>query len=344
MSRIVDIVKHKPANLLMLIAGHLPTLKRELKKLIRIKYFLSPEIHSKDIAYYLQLPFKRHPVIVYPQTQDKPVIRKQAIITGATSGIGKAFACHFARQGYDLLITGRRKEIIYGVAEEIKEKYAVNVKILIADLSANEDLSLLLHIIGMQNNIAVLVNNAGYGRNMNFGQDEIDHQLAMMKVHVNAPIMLIHKVLPQMIDNKEGIIINVSSLAAYFPTPGSAMYSSTKSFLKSFTESLYMEVRQYGIRVQCLCPGFTYSDFHCNMDISGNGLKQGLVRWMKPTAVVEHSVSCLNKGKAVSIPGVFNRMLILLITIFPRKLYYPMAIKLEKKIRRQKSIPDLAYV
>lgn len=267
--------------------------------------------------------------------------RKLAVITGATSGIGKAFAGYFAAHGYDLLITGRRREVILNVASELEINYSVDIDIVIADLSKNEDLSHLLQVIGKRKNIEVLVNNAGYGMDCKFSEDELDHQMAMLKVHVAAPLMLIHKVLPIMMENKNGLIINVSSLAAYMPTAGNGMYTSTKSFLKNFTESLHMDVSNYGIHVQCLCPGFTYSDFHRNLNIPAEVMKKGLISWMKPSAVVDYSIYCLNKGQVVCIPGFMNRILSLLVLSIPRSLYYLVTARIENKVRKHLHEPNL---
>jgi len=167
------------------------------------------------------LRFRVQPAISYPQPDCPTENRELVIITGATRGIGKEFACFFASRGYDLLITGRRKEIITGVADEIRREYGVKVEVVLADLSVKEDMTSLLRIVCGHRNIAALVNNAGYGMNLTFREDELEHQTAMITVHVNAPLMLIHKVLPQMIQKRDGIIINVSSMAAYFPAAGS---------------------------------------------------------------------------------------------------------------------------
>jgi short-subunit dehydrogenase len=320
----------------------LSILHHEVKKLIRVTYFLPPGINPLDKSHFLHPSIKNH-MLSQPVKADISKTRKLTVITGATSGIGKAFAHHFARQGYDLLITGRRREVITGVAEELKNNYSINVEVVIADLSKNEDLSLLLQIIGKKKNIEVLVNNAGYGMRVKFREDEIDHQIAMLKVHVHAPLMLIHKVLPMMMEKKNGTIINVSSLAAFLPTSGNAMYTSTKSFLMSFTESLHMDVRHYGIRVQCLCPGFTYSDFHRDRDINPDSMGRGIMRWMNPADVVDYSMQCLDNRKILCIPGIINRVLSLLIAGMPRNLYYLIAVRLEKKIRKNKEIPHVAY-
>lgn len=253
---------------------------------------------------------------------------KLAVITGASSGIGKAFARYFAGQGYDLLITGRRKDIIDRVADEIRAEFCVGVEVILANLSVAEDVSLLQAAIGSKHNLAVLVNNAGYGNHVYFGEDTADQQLDMVKVHVNAPLILIHTVLPGMLARKEGVIINVSSLATYFPAPGSAMYAGTKSFLKDFTESLHLEVCRLGVRVQCLCPGLTYSDFHR----SGIAVRNNLIRWMHPSDIVRSSMRSLRNGEVICIPGVQNRILAGMSFMIPRRLYYRFMMQMEKSV------------
>ncbi len=265
---------------------------------------------------------------------------KLAVITGATSGIGKAFADYYASQGYHLLLTGRRKEVMLDVALRLEVKYAVPIEMVFADLSRGEDLSRLLHTIGKRSNIEVLVNCAGYGLDERFSEDNINHQIAMLGVHVNAPLRIMHKVLPVMMKNRCGTIINVSSLAAYMPTAGNTMYTSTKSFLKSFTESLHMDVSGYGIKVQCLCPGFTHSDFHNNLNMSSGAMKPGIIRWMEPSEVVRYSVACLNKGQVICIPGFLNKLLAASAMAVPRNLYYVIASRMEHRIKKRNVLTD----
>jgi short-subunit dehydrogenase len=344
MKKLVKFEKHKLARTFIQMAGRLPVFRRALKSLIHVKYFISPAVHLKSLRHFQIIPEKEVPAIRYPEIEERPEFRKLAIVTGATSGIGKEFARCFARQGYDLLITGRRMDIITGVAYEIRKDYGVRVRIVIADLSVKEDVASLLQIVGQQNNIEVLVNNAGYGMKLSFSKDEIERQLDMISVHVDVPLMLIHKVLPGMIERRSGTIINVSSMAAYFPASGSTTYICTKSFLKSFSESLHLEVGRYGIRVQCLCPGFTFSDFHRNLDMLTNGIQKGWIPWMQPDDVVQVSLDYLDKGKIICIPGFLNRLLVLLASVIPRGLYYRLSLKLEKKVRRRNDVPAVTLL
>ena len=248
--------------------------------------------------------------------------RKAALITGATSGIGKEFAYNFARLGYDLIITGRRRREISVVASDLRNKYHVRADVIIADLSVKNDLSRLLKFIDNKKNIEILVNNAGYGLSERFVEDQINNQLKMLKVHVTAPLLLIHKVLPEMIRQRKGNIINVTSLAAYVPNSKNTMYTSTKSFLTNFTESLFLDLNQYGIRVQCLCPGFARTDFHNRLRLKEELTNNRLINWMDPSEVVKYSLHCLETGKIICIPGMANRMIVSLISMLPRRFYY----------------------
>lgn len=266
--------------------------------------------------------------------------RKLAVITGATSGIGKAFSEYYASQGYNLLITGRRKNVLLDVALRLEADYAVSIEVVFADLSKSEEVSSLIQVVSKRSNIEVLVNCAGYGLDEKFSADEINHQIAMLSVHVYAPLRLTHVVLPAMIKNHCGTIINVSSLAAYLPAPGNAMYTSTKSFLKNFTESLHMDVCSHGIKVQCLCPGFTHSDFHHNLGFPGKTGKHNPFRWMEPGEIVSNSIAALNKGQVICIPGFFNKVLAASALTVPRNIYYLVAAKMEQRIKKRPAFTD----
>jgi short-subunit dehydrogenase len=247
--------------------------------------------------------------------------KKTAVITGASSGIGKAFALHFAEKGYDLIITGRRIEKLTAVANQIQEQFGVLVETILVELSEVKEALKLFNLIKSKENIFVLVNNAGFGSGVEFCQNELSNHLQMLHTHVDASVELVYAVLPQMIRRREGTIINVSSLGAYMPAPGSSIYSATKLFLKSFTESLHMELHKYGIKVQCLCPGFTHTEFHQHRESCRSGPGNGLL-WMDAKTVLKKSVKALKNENIICIPGTINKLLVGLSVILPRKLYY----------------------
>jgi hypothetical protein len=262
-----------------------------------------------------------------------------AMITGASSGIGRDFARRFAQSGYDLIITGRRKDKLIQVAEQLKEQYGISVKIIIAELSVEKDLRKLLKVIATSNDIHVLINNAGYGSGKGFSKCDISCHMQMLQVHVVAAVKLVHAVLPQMISRREGTIINVSSLGAFMPAPGSSIYSATKLFLKSFTESLHMEVSRYGIKLQCLCPGFTHTDFHERRAQGDVPKNNGIIRWMEADEVVEKCLKSLEKGKVVYVPGFMNRMLVKIVSLIPDFIYYRLMMIITRKTAELESVP-----
>jgi len=257
------------------------------------------------------------------------MIKKVAFITGATSGIGAAFARHFAKEGYDLIITGLPDDKVPSYLEELKEKYDVNVEILYAEFGNENDVARLEEIIKSNNRIEVLVNNAGFGIDRPFLKDNIRNIENMIKVHISAPVRFIYAALPNMVSEKKGVIINLSSLSSFMPIPKNSMYSATKLFNNSFMESLHISFRDKGIKIQALCPGFVRTNFHSKSGVNQSELKnRGILRWMQPDKVVEISIrNLLKKNNVIVIPGFRNKMIKFIFTILPKNLYYQLATK-----------------
>src|SRR6056297_567796 len=249
---------------------------------------------------------------------------KLALITGATSGIGSAFAMKYAQMGYDLLITGRRKEKIKNNAKNIRKKFNVQVEVYIIELSNIKEVDNFIDYIS-DKEISVLINNAGFGLFKNYHEEEISKWENMLDVHVRVPMKLAHTVIPKMIEKNEGVIINVSSLNAFLVFPKISIYSSTKAFIKNFSEVLNMELKEKGIKVQTLCPGFTKSNFHEKMGIDISKRK-GLL-WMTSQKVVEKSIKCVEKSKVICIPGVGNKLMTFLLRLLPKNIYYKLVSK-----------------
>ena len=248
-----------------------------------------------------------------------------AVITGATSGIGAAFARCFAAQGHHLLVTGRRRAQIETLADEIAQQHGVGVAVEIAELTDEDDLSRLAARVGNLRQIEVLVNNAGFGLgSQGFqAQDFADHA-AMLKVHALATMRLTHVALPAMLARHCGSIINVASVAAFVPIPRHAMYSATKNFVVTFSESLAIELRGTGVRVQALCPGFTRTDFHVRQGIDPNRYyrTRGPLKAMTPDEVVSASLHGLAHNDVICVPGFRNRLLSVIPHWLPRRLLY----------------------
>jgi len=240
-----------------------------------------------------------------------------AIITGATSGIGKAFANRFAENGFNLIITGRRPEELTNVAKTLSDTYNIIVTTFIGDLTDPQIRLNLCNLIKKTKNIDVLINNAGFGIDLPFYGTCITDISSMISTHIVATTEITHAVLPKMIRQRKGAIINVSSLGAFIPGLTRSMYLATKSFVHYFTESLSMEVRQFGIKVQSLCPGMTSSDFHRNHNNAELEKKFELIKFMTPKEVVDQSLKALKKGRVLCIPGALNKLFFVIAKSLP---------------------------
>ena len=243
-----------------------------------------------------------------------------AVITGATSGIGKEFASRFAEKGYDLVITGRRKIQLKEVAKSISSQSGIHVEVSTGDLSNRLYRQRLCTRIRALGNVDVLVNNAGFGINQAFQKTGIDEIRSMIDTHTVATVELIHAVLPGMTGRRRGTIINVSSLGAFIPGFTRSLYLGTKCFNHYFTEALSTELVPLGIRLQSLCPGMTTSDFHRHIHDGNLEKKMGLLPFMSPEDVVSTSLKSLDSGRVLCIPGAMNKVLYLLAKILPTQV------------------------
>ena len=183
-----------------------------------------------------------------------------ALITGATAGIGAAFAELLASENHDLVIVARDLPRLNQRAEEWRSKFGVEVEVVQADLSRDEDIRRIeLRLQNISRPIEVLINNAGFGINKSFTTSDMAEEIALLDVLVTAPMRLMHAVLPAMKDRDSGVIINVSSIAGWI---AGGSYSAAKSYLTVLSESLHAELKATNVHVHALCPGFTRTEFH----------------------------------------------------------------------------------
>ncbi len=241
-----------------------------------------------------------------------------ALITGGSSGIGAAFARRLAQEGYDLILVARRRERLEALAEELMERHGVEVEALAADLAQAEGMAQVVKRIEETDELTLLINNAGFGTKGRFFKTDIDEQIAMVDVHVTAPARLTHAALPGMLARRRGGIINLSSVAAFLPIPGNVSYCATKSYVKTFSQTLQLELAGSGVRLQALCPGFTRTEFHDRMG-TGRPPFPGLA-WLSPEEVVERSLTCLEREKVVCVVGFWYRLAVALAPWIPRSL------------------------
>ena len=258
--------------------------------------------------------------------------RPRALVTGATSGIGAAFANRLAQKGFDLILHGRRQEKLIERAKNLEKTHNISVEIIIGELSQTEGLRKIeTHIQGLER-LDMLINNAGYWTPGPFWNHSPNSLEAMIMVHVVAPVRFIRAALPRMLERHKGDIINVSSMGAYFNLVTVENYGATKAYLINFTESLHVALMGTGIRVQALAPGFTVTDFHSRL---GADFTKAQRKWMRSEELVEISLRALEKGRVVCIPGVKRLFLVKFASVLPRRVYYKVMQILGEKIKKR---------
>ena len=242
--------------------------------------------------------------------------RPLAVITGASSGIGSVFAQKLVPD-HDLLLIARRKDRLELLAADLNAKYGSNVSVLAADLADEKGLALAADRIASEVNLALLVNNAGFGSRGLFWED-LAVQKQMHRLHVMATVRLTHAALQVMVRKNSGGIINVASVAAFVRRAGSVSYGSTKSWMAIFTEGLYLELNSIhsAVKVQALCPGFTYSEFHDTLNVDRKSMA-GPQFWLQAEDVVEESLKALPKGKLYVVPGWRYKAIVGLLSVLP---------------------------
>ena len=242
--------------------------------------------------------------------------RPIALVTGATAGIGAAFAELLASESHDLVIVARDLPRLNARAEEWRARYNIEVEVIQADLSRDEDIRRLeLRLQNLSRPIEVLINNAGFGINKSFTSSDIAEEIALLDVLVTAPMRLMHAVLPRMKERNSGVIINVSSVAGWI---AGGTYSAAKSYLTVLSESLHTELRGTNVKVHALCPGFTRTEFH-----QRGRMKMGAVPksfWLSADQVVADAWKSTVAGKALSVPGRQYKVLSFISRFAPRPL------------------------
>jgi len=263
-----------------------------------------------------------------------PATPPLALITGASSGIGATFARQLAARGYDLVLVARRKDRLEQQAQAIASSHSVRAGILRADLTRDADLKMVEDYIAGAPNLEFLVNNAGFGIAGLFFSAPIEGQDQMHRLHVLAPMRLMHAALQGMVARRRGSIINVSSVSGFGQNPGSVSYSATKTWMTAFTEGIYMELKSIGspVRVQALCPGFTLSEFHDAMHFDRKAIPRWM--WMSADEVVAASLRALDRDQLIVIPGWRYRLLVFVMRAFPQPLYHALAIRYAKDTGR----------
>jgi len=243
---------------------------------------------------------------------------KLAVITGASSGIGESFAHHLSKDHDSIWLCGRNESALSIVASDISKRYGVETKIVLSDLSKASDITSLSKELRSVE-VSTLVNNAGYAEDGAFDEIPLTKHKALMRVHVEAPLAFCHAVLPKMKLSQSGSIINVASVASWIASPASPLYAPSKTFLRSFSETLAADYFKHGIKIQALCPGFTITEFHKKMGINVDDFykSSGFMRSWTADYVVQSSLKDLETGASVSIPGWNYKLIVFALRHLP---------------------------
>lgn len=238
---------------------------------------------------------------------------RTALVTGASRGIGEAFARQLAARGQDLVLVARSRERVEALAGELAERHGVTTHVIVADLARpcvadrvfaeTEDLGI---------EVDLLVNNAGFARAGAFVDLPLDAQADMVRLNVNTLVELTHLYLPAMRRRRRGGVINVSSTAGFQPVPRMAVYGATKAFVLSFSEAVAAEVEGDGVRVMALCPGATDTEF---WPIAGVWAERRS-RMPSPDDVVAAGLRAFQRGRWFYVHGLFNQV----VTFFSRRV------------------------
>jgi short-subunit dehydrogenase len=244
--------------------------------------------------------------------------KRSALVTGASSGIGAAFAKRLASDGYDLILVARDKDRLGVLAKHLSDRHGVEVRVLAADLTKTVSLRKVERAVVADDRLELLVNNAGFGTKGPFSDSDVDREDEEVRLNALALLRLTRAALPGMLKQRRGAVINVSSMAALQPTANNATYAATKAFVNTLTESIHEELRGSGVQVQALCPGFTRTEFQQRAGIDASAIPE--FAWMDADEVVEASLNGLRKGEVVCVPGILNRLLATTVTAIPRPI------------------------
>lgn len=261
------------------------------------------------------------------ESYDRPC----ALVTGATSGIGAAFANRLAQEGFDLILHGRRQKELMERTKNLEKFYYATVEIIIAEFSRTEEMKRVEERINSLDRLDILINKAGYWEPGFLSEHSPDSLEAMIMVHNVAPVRCIRAALPRMLERNKGDIINVSSIGTYLNMDTMETYATTKVYLISFTESLHVALMGTGIRLQAPAPGFTVTEFHSRLGVD---FTEDQRRWMKPEEVVDNSLRALEKAQVLCILGFRRRLIVKLASALPRRLYHKVMKAIGQKIKK----------
>ncbi len=258
---------------------------------------------------------------------------RTALITGASSGIGEEYARRLAGRGYNLVLVARRADRLETIAADLATRHGIRAEVLAADLGDRAGTQRVEERLATDDSLAVLIHAAGFGTIGEFIEKSVDREVEMIDVHDVAAVRLTHAVLPGMIARGGGVIIHVSSIAGMVGGAGNVVYGASKAFLNTFCLGLQAELRGTGVRVQALCPGFTYTEFHDTAeyrDFQRSSVPRPL--WMSAQTVVSDSLAGLKTSKVVVVPGLRNRVIVFVARSgLVQRFWHNLAVRLRRR-------------
>ncbi len=248
------------------------------------------------------------------------IVMKTALITGASSGIGAAFARELAARKIDLILVARSQEKLQQLAEQLQEKFQIRTETIVQDLTQTGAARSLYDAIAQKGGtVDLLINNAGFGDYGAFADRELQRQVDMIQLNITALVELTYLFLPQMKQRGSGGIINVSSIAGFQPLPYMSVYAATKAFVLNFSEALWAENKDSGVRILALCPGATESNFFKEAAFPSSFAGKNKSGYTSAEEVVRDALKALEKNHSTVVTGgTANQLIVNLPRLFPR--------------------------
>lgn len=251
-------------------------------------------------------------------TLDQPTAGRRALITGATAGIGAAFARRLASDGWDLALVARDATRLADTAAELTARHGRQVETIPADLSTDDGCAAVERRLAEGSPVELLVNNAGISLNTPFLRSSAEDEARLLRLNVHAVMRLTLAALRPMTERRRGAVINVSSVAGFGAVMPGSTYSASKAWVTNFSESVGQSARPFGVRVMALCPGYTRTEFHDRAGINMSKTPEWM--WLRAEDVVDEALRDLRKGKLVSVPAWKYKLAVAGLRHAPRRL------------------------
>ncbi|MFG3422827.1 SDR family NAD(P)-dependent oxidoreductase [Micromonospora sp. NPDC048063] len=251
-------------------------------------------------------------------TLDQPTTGRRALITGATAGIGAAFARRLASDGWHLVLVARDAARLADTAAELTARHGREVETIPADLSTDDGCAAVERRLAEGSPVELLVNNAGISLNTPFLRSSAEDEARLLRLNVHAVMRLTLAALRPMTERRHGAVINVSSVAGFGAVMPGSTYSASKAWVTNFSESVGQSARPFGVRVMALCPGYTRTEFHERAGINMSKTPEWM--WLRADDVVDEALRDLRKGKLVSVPAWKYKLAVAGLRHAPRRL------------------------